>query len=310
MFCVNCGHQNPDGSNFCNSCGYSFISKKSVIINGPVSSVNVNRGIVCSQDDYNAGRGVVFAALQNLGSTKVYAYENSLKRYFSTIEVIHKHFKGTRLRVEYKDFRDQFTRIEQDIDRIKQITSFEKIHAKYIVDIAVYNLDWNFDRPACRPTGELMDSVIWYTGCIYDEKPRFGKVMGGIVSDTVLQVTIFSGHDKVQKNAHAAMENPYYVDCIEPYAGSVKDILWQIGGEINCYSRLIAKAVLNLENCTKILEELKDIPKEQGISEESIQLIENTFILVAYMDKLLNMHLLNDKGFLSDDVRNILKDNI
>ena len=63
MFCTNCGHKNPDGSNFCASCGSPLRDEKShdttVTFMAGELDTDLEEEIHISPDELEGGRGVL-----------------------------------------------------------------------------------------------------------------------------------------------------------------------------------------------------------------------------------------------------------
>jgi pSer/pThr/pTyr-binding forkhead associated (FHA) protein len=62
MFCNNCGHRNPDGSNFCSSCGAPLGDKRSdttVTFMPTESETELEEEIHISPEELEGGRGVL-----------------------------------------------------------------------------------------------------------------------------------------------------------------------------------------------------------------------------------------------------------
>ena len=62
MFCTNCGHKNPDGANFCSSCGASLAeagSDSTVTFMAPEMEAELDAEIHVSPEELEGGRGVL-----------------------------------------------------------------------------------------------------------------------------------------------------------------------------------------------------------------------------------------------------------
>ncbi|MDQ3958511.1 MAG: zinc-ribbon and FHA domain-containing protein [Actinomycetota bacterium] len=62
MFCTNCGHKNPEGSNFCSSCGEPLAegaTDSTVTFMAPEMEAELDEEIHVSPEELEGGRGVL-----------------------------------------------------------------------------------------------------------------------------------------------------------------------------------------------------------------------------------------------------------
>ena len=62
MFCTNCGHKNPEGANFCSSCGASLAeagSDSTITFMAPDMEAELDAEIQVSPEELEGGRGVL-----------------------------------------------------------------------------------------------------------------------------------------------------------------------------------------------------------------------------------------------------------
>ncbi len=62
MFCTNCGHKNPEGANFCSSCGASLAeagADSTITFLAPEMEAELDAEVHVSPDELEGGRGVL-----------------------------------------------------------------------------------------------------------------------------------------------------------------------------------------------------------------------------------------------------------
>jgi pSer/pThr/pTyr-binding forkhead associated (FHA) protein len=63
MYCTNCGHKNPDGANFCSSCGHPLVERAgsdTTVTFAPAElETDLEEEIHISPDELEGGRGVL-----------------------------------------------------------------------------------------------------------------------------------------------------------------------------------------------------------------------------------------------------------
>ena len=63
MYCTNCGHRNPEGSNFCSSCGHALADASgtdtTVTFTPTELETDIEEEVRISPDDLEGGRGVL-----------------------------------------------------------------------------------------------------------------------------------------------------------------------------------------------------------------------------------------------------------
>ena len=62
MFCTNCGHKNPEGANFCSSCGASLAesgSDSTITFAAPEMEAELDAEIHVAPEELEGGRGVL-----------------------------------------------------------------------------------------------------------------------------------------------------------------------------------------------------------------------------------------------------------
>ena len=63
MYCTNCGHRNPEGSNFCSSCGHALAeqggSETTVTFMAPELETDLEEEVHISPEELEGGRGVL-----------------------------------------------------------------------------------------------------------------------------------------------------------------------------------------------------------------------------------------------------------